>query len=40
MAITVLVDHFRSEAVNTKSYNQLKETLAREFKKDTRIIAQ
>ena len=39
-AFKVLVDHFRPEAVNTKSYNELKGTLGRQFKKDTCIIAE
>ena len=42
-AFKVLVDHFRPEVVklvNTKSYDELKGTLGRQFKKDTCIIAE
>ena len=39
-AFKVLVDHFRPEAVNTKSYNELKGTLGRQFKNNTCIIAE
>ena len=34
-AFKVLVDHFRPDSVNNKSYNELKETLGRQFKKKT-----
>lgn len=39
-AFKVLVDYFRLEVVNTKSYDELKGTLGRQFKKDTCIIAE
>ena len=39
-AFKVLVDYFRPDAVSTKTYNVLKETLQRHFKKDTCIIAE
>ena len=39
-AFKVLVDHFRPDAVNTKTYVVLKRTLQTHFKKDTCVIAE
>ena len=39
-AFKVLVDHFRPDAVNTKTYVDLKRTLQSHFKKDTCVIAE
>ena len=39
-AFKVLVDHFRPDAVNMKTYVDLKRTLQTHFKKDTCVIAE
>ena len=39
-AFKVLVDHFRPDAVQTKTYVELKRTLQNHFKKDTCVIAE